>query len=301
MCWLKGEVWYSLGERGKRVSRGAFMVRSETRRLDDAIDRLLLVSDVHGFLQPLEVFDRIRESLPGRHQVLFNGDLVEGGPQPAETMCWLRRNVDGLAVLGNHDEGMLRKEAGDDPPYTEAGAFQRLSAEDRAFFGSRPLKLVVHWRGQRIQLMHGHVTAAGGRALWRLPPEKQIANFIEPEMNLCVLGHTHYPYIRSQDGVLYANPGSMSLPILAVRDYHGLHPQSGKPQLGPEDDPRCSFLSLTENRGKLQAEIIRFDYDRSRALQLLEQVGHPQLANYRIWLHEGIVEFQPQFSLSPGD
>ena len=89
------------------------MIRSALHQLDDTIDLLLIVSDIHGFVRPLEVFDALHAAMGGRSQIVFNGDMCTAGLWPAEAMQWTQRNAGELAVLGNHDEEILQGAAGD--------------------------------------------------------------------------------------------------------------------------------------------------------------------------------------------
>ena len=255
------------------------MIRSARYQLDDSIDRLLIVSDIHGFVRPLKVFDALHAAMGGRSQIVFNGDMCNPGLWPAEAMQWIRRNAGELAVLGNHDEDVLQGAAtgseGDHLHFTEAGADQRFSDEARDYLRRLRHRLVLSWRSKRIVLMHGHINADGKAVSWRASPEEQSAHFVESDADLCIMSHTHYAYVRQHAGTICANTGSMSLPFIGVQDEHGLHLHSGKAEIGPDDDVRCSFLVVTAPDGELQVEIVRFDYDRQAELQDHLQTSSP--------------------------
>ena len=255
------------------------MIRSARHQLDDSIDRLLIVSDIHGFVRPLEVLDALRAAMDGRSQIVFNGDMCTPGLWPAEAMQWTRRQAGELAVLGNHDEAVLQgAEVGylrDYPQLTEAGTDQRLIDQAGDYMQRLPHRLVLSWRGKRIVLMHGHINADGRAVSWRASPEEQSAHFVESDVDLCIMSHTHYAYVRQHAGTICANTGSMSLPFIGVQDEHGLHLHSGNKEIGPDDDARSSFLVVTEPDGKLQVEIVRFDYDRRAELQDHLQTSSP--------------------------
>ena len=266
-------------------------MKTSAHRLDDSIGRLLIVSDIHSYTQSLEAFDELRLHMEGRNEVIFNGDLFHGGAKPVETAEWVMTNAGEFATIGNHDTEMLR--GADDleyPPFIEAGAYQRLSKNQREYFRNRPHRLEFTWRGKCIVLMHGHIMMDGRPGSWLSPPDEQIANFAESGADLFVTSHTHYAFVREIPGGLYANTGSMSATILGVENAIGLHLQSGKDEFGPGDDPRSSFLSVTESGGKLHLEIVRFDFDRQAALDDLEAAGHPRLKFLRKWLTDGIIK-----------
>ena len=266
------------------------MIRSATHKLDYTINRLLIVSDIHGYLEPLVAFNQLFAGMNGHSRIVFNGDLFFGGTRPVETTEWILKNVGELATIGNHDEGMLRGAKGNHPSYTEPGAYQRLNAEQRDYFRTRPHRLELLWRGKHIVLMHGHITMDGKPGSWLASPDQQVANFAATVADVCITSHTHYAFVRQHNGTIVANTGSMSATILGVQqEGKGLHVQSGKPEIGPNEDVRSSFLAVTESDGELHVEIIRFDYDRQTALRDMEQAGQPDMNLYRRWMTDGIL------------
>ena len=265
------------------------MIRTLKHDVDDSIERLLIVSDVHAFIEPLHVFDKLRAAMRGKSQVVFNGDLYCGGVRPVEATDWVMRNAGELATLGNHDEDALRGNEGSQPPFTEAGAWQRLRDDQRDWLRIRPHRLELSWRGRRIVAMHGHLTREGRPIPWYATPEEQIAAFGESDADLCLTGHTHFAFVRQSHNIHVANSGSMFAAIVA-RDERGvIRAQSGKPEVSPDDETRCSFLSVTESQQKVHVEIVRFDYDRKASIVELERAEHAYLRDYRRLLLEGIV------------
>src|SRR5687768_8220689 len=235
------------------------MLRTHTHQLDDAIDRLIVVSDIHAHLQPAVALDEMRQRIGERHQIVFNGDLCFGGVRPAEVVQWVRAVAGPLATLGNHDEAMLTKtEADAAPPYTEAGAYQRLSGDERRYCRELPHRLILEWRTKRIVLMHGHVTPDGKPASWQATPEEQASLFDDESADLCLMGHTHYPYTLRRGHRQFANSGSMAAIILATVDGVAFRPQSGRPTLEPDADCRPSCLLVTHDPNDLVVEIARF-------------------------------------------
>lgn len=267
------------------------MIREAVHQIDDAVDRVLIVSDLHSFAQPLDAFEQWRAGLSDRVQIVFNGDNFHGGMGPVETTQWIMEHAGPLATLGNHDDAMLAcsdDALGDEPAYTEAGAYQLLNDEQRDYFRSLPHRLELTWRGLRMVVMHGHLTPSGGSGSYRWPPQTQREHFVVGDADLYALGHTHYAYVQESNGHLLANSGSMAATILAFRDAEGLHPQSGRSTI-EGDDPRSSFLSVTESEGRLNVEIVRFDYDRDAAVAELEAAGRPNLEVTRGWLEDGVI------------
>lgn len=269
------------------------LITSASHRLDDGIEQLVVISDVHGHLQPLQLIDEILAGYDRKTQVIFNGDMFYGGPWPINVLEWVMKNAGELATLGNHDEAMLRCEASiskKEPPFTEAGTYQLLSEAQLEYIGNRPHRLELNWRGKRIVLMHGHITPDGAHGSWRSSPDQQAAVFVARGPDAYLLGHTHYAFVGQYSGSFLANSGSVSVPIVAVKSGDGLHAQSGRSGLDSSDDRRSSFIRISESKSELSVELVRFDYDRDAALADMERAGHPEMDRQRRWMASGILE-----------
>ena len=257
--------------------------------IDAEKTRLLIVSDAHGFRQPLAGFEA-RARLDARTQVIFTGDMVRGGPWPHVVTQWVMEHAGPLAVRGNHDDVMLAGGDPDDSPCTDTGAHYSLSPEQRDYVRSLPHRLELHWRGARIVCWHGHVNQEEEHVSWLLHPDEQSAAFPETGADLCVLSHTHHPHVLSRGSSLVANTGSLSLVASGVRQKSGMFLPNGKNDLDAVWDVRGSYLSVTSKDGGLDVEIVRFDFDREGALADLEEAGATNMAFHRSWLLDGIVD-----------
>ncbi len=265
------------------------MLRTVTSEVDDDVERVIVVSDIHGIYQSLEAFDAIYSNFEGHNLVIFNGDFCFPGMRPIEVFHWIRRMAGENFFLGNHDEDALGDAEGELPLYTEIGAFQRMAKEDREFLISRPHRLDLSWRGRRIVLMHGHLTPEGESASWMTTPEEQTSRFSGVEADLCVLSHSHFAYTMERNSTVYANCGSISLPLIKVEKKDGVHFQGGRQRELGEEEIRSSFLCVSEEGGNLEIEVVRFDYDRQAALEEMELSGQPDVENNRLLLEEGII------------
>jgi predicted phosphodiesterase len=265
------------------------MIRNVEHKIGDKVKHLLVISDAHGCVQPLSAFDKVRSGIEGRSVLIFNGDAFSGGPRPAEVAAWIIDNAGNLATIGNHDEAMLAGGDGDEPCFTERGAYQRLSRQQRNYFQDRPHRLELSWNGKRIVLMHGHINRHGDEGSWLASPDEQSQVFHEPDADLCVVSHTHYAYVREVNGTIMANSGSVAFPLLGIREGSDLHTQSGKPEIEPDEDFRSSFLDITLRNDRLLVELTRFNYDRRETLEEIEDGGHPRYELMTGWLTTGIV------------
>jgi predicted phosphodiesterase len=122
---------------------------------DDALERMLIVSDLRAYAEPIEAFDKVRAGYEEMTQVVAAGDIFLGGVDPAECVDWVCANAGEFSVLGNHDQGALAGSGGGNPPYTEPGACRRLNASQLRYLRGLPPALEVRWRGKRLRILHG--------------------------------------------------------------------------------------------------------------------------------------------------
>lgn len=77
-----------------------------------------------------------------------------------------------------------------------------------------PMEKVVQLSpGHRALLTHGHRS----RSIWGGGPDKLLAKAREVGADLILCGHTHVPAIEQHDGIILANPGSLTYPRTADR------------------------------------------------------------------------------------
>lgn len=189
--------------------------------------RVLLIADVHANWEALLTLQRAE---PKPDAVLFAGDAVGYGPDPANCARWLLANTT-LAVRGNHDDatGHNHREGmcfGVPTELEQAGL--EMIAYSRQFFSDRELDAIRSWPlcdavalgGTHFYVVHG----TPSNPLWgRLDPATcsearlhLIFNGIAPE--IIVLGHTHLPAIRRFGNQLIVNPGSLGQPRYGTPD-----------------------------------------------------------------------------------
>ena len=248
---------------------------SRVIELDDSIDRLIVVSDLHAYLEPLAAVDAYLDTLSESYRVVVNGDLFEGGIDAAATVDWVRARASGRTTRGNHDSRIfayLAQETDQDPPSQwkldgELGSYQILNAEQLEFVADLPDQLMVRWRNRTIRILHGHQTPRNpDYTNWRATPDDLMELFHDPQVDLTVIGHTHYPFVRERDGAWLANAGSVATPLNRWRDSGPIQNRCADDNSVSDDDASCSFLSITVDAGAVAAEIVRFDYDRQGLL-----------------------------------
>ena len=266
-------------------------------QVSDEVRRLVIVSDLHAYREPLEALGRRLDQLTEPYQVFVNGDIFEGGIDGRYALEWTMRRAAGRTIRGNHDSAIFEYlDAGPSIADgaladTELAAYRTMTPHQLEFVKSLPDILDVRWRGHTLRLMHGHFNLRTPETTnWRLTPAELTRRFGDPAVDLTVIGHTHYPFVsRSADGAV-ANPGSVAAPLFSYAADSGqvVDRRADNPSLSITDS-RPSFLTVTNSDGQLRATIERFDYDRDRLLR--RHAAHHNLRipleTRRGWITEG--------------
>jgi predicted phosphodiesterase len=264
----------------------------QTKRIDlnTDVDSLLIVSDLHSFIEPLQALDVAFASRSGSARVVVAGDTISGGANPAEVMEWVRKNAGEFAIVGNHDEAARRGGEGEHPPYSETGGYLRLDSGLAEYYQSLPHVLELAWKGQLIRVLHGHRTRAGEDVSWMAKPSEMLVRFGDPAVTLTVTAHTHFPFVAEQNGARVANCGSVC-GLLLGREHEDGTVSSWGDEATFEAPARIysTYLSLTVEQGELQVTIERFDYDRAAALDRLRAIDDPYIETRVRWLETGVV------------
>jgi putative phosphoesterase len=211
--------------------------------------RLAIVSDIHGNLTALEavVADIERR---GVDRVVHGGDLVLGGCRPGEVIDRVRE-LGWPGIVGNTDELLWRPQerAVQELNAPKLQSLLRLLFDEYApatgqLLGEERIawlrRLPSEYRDGELALVH-----ASPGDLWRAPrpdaeDSKLSATYGPCEARLAVYGHIHRPYVRSLDGLIVANSGSVGSPF--------------------DGDPRASYLLVSSG----EAQVVRVDYDIER-------------------------------------
>jgi predicted phosphodiesterase len=286
----------------KKTSKSA---ESTSVDLDASIQRLIVVSDLHAYREPLEVVDSYLEALTGDYRVFVNGDFFDGGMDAVATLAWVRTQATGRTTRGNHDRGVfdyLRDAASSPPPPperrpadTELGSYQRMSPEQLQFVADLPDQLLVHWRGKRVRILHGHRNLKTEAYTSFLSSVDQLVEvFHDTSVDLTVIGHTHYPFARKQGGSWVANSGSVAVPICRMRAAEGgaIENRCATDDSVDDDNAQSSLLSITESGGELDVQVIRFDYDQRGLLERYarEDGLHMRQAVREQWITQALLD-----------
>ena len=214
--------------------------------------RIAIFGDIHANLQALEaVLGEIRTQ---RFDAIYClGDLVGYATSPNDVIDRIRREAIPT-VMGNYDDGVGfdRKECGcayRDPDEQRRGdqslewTKTRVRSENKAFLRSLLPEIRFEADGRRMLLVHG----SPRRINEYLFEDRPLSSFqrlaASSNADVIVYGHTHKPYSKMVDGVLFVNVGSV-----------------GKPKDG---DPRACYAIVETNQPA--ARFVRVPYDVATA------------------------------------
>lgn len=225
--------------------------------------RIGILSDIHGNLPAVE---RVLEDMYSRDldAMFCLGDLVGYGASPNEVTE--RIKAAGIpTIMGNYDDGVGfdRDECG--CAYQDEGEKERghrslmwtrehTTPENKAFLRSFAREIRRDADGKRLLLVHG----SPRRINEYLFEDRALSSFqrlaASSNADIIVFGHTHRPYCKVVDDVLFVNAGSV-----------------GKPKDG---DWRACYAVLTPGAND-PVEFVRLPYDIDRAMAAITETDLP--------------------------
>lgn len=183
--------------------------------------RIAVISDIHGNLPALEaVLTDVDAQRPD--SVYCLGDLVGYGASPKEVTERIRS--EGMpTIMGNYDDGVGfdREECGcayRDPAEKERGdrslAWTRthVTPENKEFLRGLLKELRLTADGKRVLLVHGSPRKINEYLFEDRPLSSFQRLAASSNADVIVCGHTHKPYRKDVDGVLFINVGSVGKP-----------------------------------------------------------------------------------------
>ena len=133
---------------------------------------IYLISDTHVPERREEIPKEFLSQLKEEDILLHAGDWTN-----AATLKLLQQKAKTFGVWGNMDDGSVRKEL--------------------------PEKTIVEIQGFKIGITHGFGAPEG-------MVEKVQSKFLE-KVDMILFGHTHIPHSEEKEGILFYNPGSLSI------------------------------------------------------------------------------------------
>ncbi len=237
--------------------------------------RALIVSDIHSNLEALESVIDDANGSGGFDEVWALGDVVGYGPDPAGCIELLRRH-DAKCVAGNHDLAASGKMG--------VEQFNRYAAEAARWTAGQLGRTEVEYlRGLPLRLEMRGFTAVHGSPrdpVWEyvVNSAAALAAFEDIETRLCLVGHSHVPFVcrlengapafrlatgRPEDlkeGRAIVNPGSV-----------------GQPRDG---DPRTSYAVYDSDSEAITH--YRVEYDIPATQRKMHERGLPEYLAERL-------------------
>lgn len=225
--------------------------------------RFALYSDVHGNMPALEAVlaDIAKATFDG---IYCLGDLVGYGAFPNEVTEGVRRETT-QTVMGNYDDGVGfdRDECGcayRDPVDQELGdrsfawTKARVTSENKAYLRTLLTEIRFNADDERVLLVHGSPRKLNEYLFEDRPMSSFQRLARSSNADVIVFGHTHKPYVKDVDGVMFLNVGSV-----------------GKPKDG---DWRACYAVL-DTRDTPSAVFRRVEYDVNKAAAAIRATDLP--------------------------
>jgi putative phosphoesterase len=211
--------------------------------------RLATFSDIHGNIHALQaVLDDIDQQ--GIDQLYCLGDLVGYADYPNQVIELIRRRHIPT-IMGNYDDGVGfdKEECGcayTDKEMRRLGHLslqwskEHVTAENKAYLRGLPSSIRLNFQHKRFLLVHGSPRRIN-EYVYEDRAAKSLSRIAQAaDADVLVMGHTHLPYVKEVDGVLFVNDGSV-----------------GKPKDG---DARAAY-AIYDIGDELQVTIQRVAYD----------------------------------------
>ena len=237
--------------------------------------KLIVLSDVHGNCFALETaLDDMKKT--GFDHIVCNGDMIQGGPQPHETVQLLREmkcpivmgNSDAWLMTGvETDAHLIPEERRKKLDIVRAWSLSQLNEEDCAFINAfQPTVTVDLGLGRNLLAFHGSPTSFD-QFLLPSTPEDEFQEILKPYANSILTGgHMHLQYTRrlrdSQN--FFFNPGSIGVA------YN--HEQSNENGLL---DPWAEYAILTVEGTRTQLEFRRIPLDMKKMADIYRKSERP--------------------------
>lgn len=232
--------------------------------------RTAILSDVHANALALRAVLADLETSPV-DQVVCLGDMVQGGPEPGETVELLRQRA-WPTVMGNADAFLLDERTAEGAEtITErqleirSWSLAQLSDDQRAFVASfSPTIEADLGGGCTLLACHGSPSSYHD-FIFPTTPEHELRSLVGPvDATIVAGGHTHQQFVRRLPDALFVNPGSVGL------SYDHEHPEGAL-----RADPWAAYAMVTIDAGRFAVELRRIPIDVAAVAEVTLRSGMP--------------------------
>lgn len=206
-----------------------------------------ILSDAHGHYHALAKAVNVLVH-QGAERIIFLGDALGYIPS-VKTLSFLR-SVENLEfyIKGNHEEMIISSfdDASKMKIYKTAEIRSQLDAGKKHFLASLPVRKEVKFPCGEVLFVHG---SPSNPLYGYVYPDTPLDEWADLKYSHVFSGHTHYPFIRENNGSKFVNVGSCGLP----RD----HGKLGSAVLFNEENGECKILrfSIEKETQRLCREI----------------------------------------------
>jgi len=217
--------------------------------------KIAALGDIHGNYQALiTVIDHVETWQPD--VVLVLGDIVNRGPRSKDCFDLIQEKstrAGWQVIKGNHEGYVLNFL---DPSFSREGAdfalrqviywtYQSLTRNDLDSLSDLPEEIGIDSEREGL-IQAAHASTAGDRiGIYPHTPDSKMKGLIPTEADLFLVGHTHQPLVRTFEGTLVVNTGSVGLPF--------------------DGDTRAAYAQISHQNGSWVADITRVAYDLESA------------------------------------
>lgn len=234
--------------------------------------RIALLADLHANRRALEAcLDHARGR--GADRLVFLGDFVGYGPEPAEVLARVMAETEGgaLAVAGNHDHAVLRPGESMTPDAETAMAWTRgqLGPAARDFLASLPLRFED---GPRLYVHASPQTYPAWIYVSDGPAARRALEASRAQAVFC--GHTHLPALHgiTATGQLVSFQPVPGVPIPLPRHRRWLSVIGAVGQ-ARDGDPTAAYALLDTERAEITH--FRVPYDVEAVAEAILRSGLP--------------------------
>lgn len=232
--------------------------------------KLGVITDIHNNLTALKA---VIESLNQLKcdKIVCCGDIIGIGPYPEETVQFLMKIPNLLAVRGNHEQYLLDGMPNEFPNEEQMSIEEKkhhewehrlLSVQSVDFLKNLPYRIDVEYEGYHLTIMHYCMNQNNRYVHYKVNPTKRDLKkmYRDVRSDIIIFGHNHHRNICKGDK-LYVNVGSLGCPA--------------------QDKNLARAGMITIEQGKVIVEPIDIEYDVNTVIKMINEINYPEAENIK--------------------